>query len=102
MWLHVRLGRLPGASRRFTGSCDTGSFDPASMPDTVWLDDQTPSIDPDVVVAAPVPRHLTAARPAGRWARHHLLWRSRAQPVEPGGVCRARVFSARRLIVWNS
>jgi DMSO/TMAO reductase YedYZ molybdopterin-dependent catalytic subunit len=43
----VRVAGLPGASRRFTGSYDTGSFDPASMPNTVWLDDRTPHIDPD-------------------------------------------------------
>ena len=43
----VRATGLPGAARRFTGSYDTGSFDPASMPSTVWLDDRTPSIDPD-------------------------------------------------------
>ena len=43
----VRLGGLPGARRRFTGSYDTGSFDPSSMPSTVWLDDRTPRIDPD-------------------------------------------------------
>jgi hypothetical protein len=43
----VRVAGLPGAGRRFTGSYDTGSFDPASMPHTVWLDDRTPRIDPD-------------------------------------------------------
>jgi DMSO/TMAO reductase YedYZ molybdopterin-dependent catalytic subunit len=43
----VRVAGLPGANRRFTGSYDTGSFDPASMPNTVWLDDRTPRIDPD-------------------------------------------------------
>jgi DMSO/TMAO reductase YedYZ molybdopterin-dependent catalytic subunit len=43
----VRVAGLPGASRRFTGSYYTGSFDPASMPNTVWLDDRTPHIDPD-------------------------------------------------------
>jgi hypothetical protein len=42
----VRLGGLPGTGRRFTGSYDSGSFDPASMPSTVWLDDRTPRIDP--------------------------------------------------------
>jgi DMSO/TMAO reductase YedYZ molybdopterin-dependent catalytic subunit len=42
----VRLGGLPGARRRFTGSYDTGSFDPAAMPSTVWLDDRTPRVDP--------------------------------------------------------
>jgi hypothetical protein len=43
----VRVAGLPGAGRRFTGSYDTGSFDPPSMPNTVWLDDRTPHIDPD-------------------------------------------------------
>jgi DMSO/TMAO reductase YedYZ molybdopterin-dependent catalytic subunit len=43
----VRVAGLPGAGRRFTGSYDHGSFDPASMPNTVWLDDRTPRIDPD-------------------------------------------------------
>ena len=43
----VRLGDLPGARRRFTGSYETGSFDPASMPNTIWLDDSTPRVDPD-------------------------------------------------------
>ena len=42
----VRVAGLPGAGRRFTGSYDTGSFDPASMPSTIWLDDRTPRIDP--------------------------------------------------------
>ncbi len=41
----VRVAGLPGAARRFTGSYDAGSFDPAAMPNTVWLDDQTPGID---------------------------------------------------------
>jgi len=38
---------LPGARRRFTGSYDTGSFDPAAMPNTIWLDDTAPAVDPD-------------------------------------------------------
>ena len=42
----VRVADLPGARRRFTGSYDSGSFDPAAMPSTVWLDDRTPPIDP--------------------------------------------------------
>ncbi len=41
------LARLPGAQRRFTGSREVGSFDPASMPSTIWLNDSAPSIDPD-------------------------------------------------------
>jgi hypothetical protein len=43
----VRLGGLPGAGRRFTGSYETGSFDPAAMPTMSWLVDQVPDVDPD-------------------------------------------------------
>ncbi len=43
----VRLDRLPGADRRFTGSYETGSFDPDAMPVTSWLLDPVPAVDPD-------------------------------------------------------
>ena len=43
----VRLGGLPGARRRFTGSFETGSFDPDAMPTTIWLEDPVPVVDPD-------------------------------------------------------
>ena len=43
----VRLSGLPGAARRFTGSYEKGSFDPEAMPDTIWLEDPVPAIDPD-------------------------------------------------------
>lgn len=43
----VRLSGLPGAARRFTGSYERGSFDPDAMPDTIWLEDPVPAIDPD-------------------------------------------------------
>src|SRR2546429_7272707 len=43
----VRLGGLPGAGRRFTGSYQTGSFDPDAMPTTIWLEDPVPVVDPD-------------------------------------------------------
>jgi len=43
----VRLGGLPGAGRRFTGSYETGSFDPEAMPTTIWLEDPVPTVDPD-------------------------------------------------------
>ena len=43
----VRLSGLPGAARRFTGSYERGSFDPDAMPDTIWLDDPVPAIDPE-------------------------------------------------------
>lgn len=39
------LARLPGPRRRFTGSYETGSFNPAAMPDTIWLNDAVPSVD---------------------------------------------------------
>jgi DMSO/TMAO reductase YedYZ molybdopterin-dependent catalytic subunit len=42
----VALAAPRGARRRFTGSYETGSFDPPSMPNTIWLDDSTPSVDP--------------------------------------------------------
>jgi DMSO/TMAO reductase YedYZ molybdopterin-dependent catalytic subunit len=38
---------LRGASRRFTGSYETGSFQPEAMPSTSWLFDAVPTIDPD-------------------------------------------------------
>ena len=43
----VRAGGLPGAGRRFTGSYETGSFDPDAMPVTSWLVDPVPAVDPD-------------------------------------------------------
>jgi Oxidoreductase molybdopterin binding domain len=43
----VHLAALPGRRRRFTGSYQVGSFEPASMPNTIWLDDSVPAIDPD-------------------------------------------------------
>jgi len=42
----VRAAGLPGASRRFTGSYETGSFDPTAMPTTSWIDDVAPEVDP--------------------------------------------------------
>jgi DMSO/TMAO reductase YedYZ molybdopterin-dependent catalytic subunit len=42
----VRAAGLPGASRRFTGSYEVGSFDPAAMPTTSWIVDVAPEVDP--------------------------------------------------------
>jgi DMSO/TMAO reductase YedYZ molybdopterin-dependent catalytic subunit len=42
----VRLLSLPGATRRFTGSYEYGSLQPAQLPVTQWLFDSVPSIDP--------------------------------------------------------
>jgi DMSO/TMAO reductase YedYZ molybdopterin-dependent catalytic subunit len=41
----IALARLPGADRRFTGSHERSSLDPAGLPVTSWLDDRTPDID---------------------------------------------------------
>lgn len=38
--------RLPGGARRFTGSVERGSGNPAAMPVTSWLDDRVQRIDP--------------------------------------------------------
>ena len=43
----VRVLRLSGARRRFTGSYETASFRPEAMPLTSWLLDAVPSVDPD-------------------------------------------------------
>ncbi len=41
----VRAFSLPGSRRRRTGSYPRGSFDPGSMPTTMWLRDKRPDID---------------------------------------------------------
>jgi len=41
----IRVAGLPGADRRFTGSFEQGSHDPASMPSIIWLSDPRPDID---------------------------------------------------------
>jgi hypothetical protein len=43
----VSLTGLPGARRRFTGSYESGSLDPAQMPSTIWLLDTPPLVNPD-------------------------------------------------------
>jgi DMSO/TMAO reductase YedYZ molybdopterin-dependent catalytic subunit len=40
----VRLARLPGAARRFTGSYEMASFQPELMPVTQWMFDGVPAI----------------------------------------------------------
>ena len=42
----VRLLRLPGSRRRFTGSYEVGSLEAASLPVTSWMFDAVPAIDP--------------------------------------------------------
>lgn len=62
----VRLAGLAGTGRRFTGSYEAGSFSPASMPETIWLDDSVPAVDPErwrlVVADAAGRRELTLAQ----------------------------------------
>ena len=41
----VRLFRLPGSLRRFTGSYEVGSLQPAQLPVTSWMFDAVPAID---------------------------------------------------------
>src|SRR5437660_2784861 len=42
----VRVFRLPGSERRFTGSYEFGSLQPAQLPATQWMFDAVPQIDP--------------------------------------------------------
>ncbi len=42
----VEVTGAPGARRRFTGSYERGSFRPAAMPNTIWLNDTAPLVDP--------------------------------------------------------
>src|SRR5882762_5461926 len=44
--LVVRATGMPGAARRFTGSYEAGSFEPALMPVSSWILDEIPHIDP--------------------------------------------------------
>ena len=41
----VRAANLPGAARRFTGSYEAGSFEPASMPVSSWMFDAIAELD---------------------------------------------------------
>lgn len=41
----VRAAGLPGAARRFTGSYELGSFQPALMPVSSWMFDAVPQLD---------------------------------------------------------
>lgn len=67
----LRLLRLPGADRRFTGSLEVASFRPADMPRVIWLDDTRPDIESDSW-------RLTVADAAG--VRRHTLSELHARP----------------------
>ena len=62
----VRVLGLPGVRRRFTGSYETASFRPETMPSTSWLLDAVPGVDPDrwrlTVKDGHGPRELTLAQ----------------------------------------
>ena len=42
----IRVFRLPGSERRFTGSYEFGSLDPSQLPVTQWMFDSVPALDP--------------------------------------------------------
>jgi len=42
----LRVLRLPGSARRFTGSYEFGSLEPSQLPATQWMFDAVPQIDP--------------------------------------------------------
>ena len=42
----IRLLRLPGSERRFTGSYEFGSLESSQLPATQWMFDAVPQIDP--------------------------------------------------------
>lgn len=88
----TRLVGLAGGSRRFTGSHDVGSFDPAAMPRVSWLDDRAPDIDAESHViglgVGPVAGSVTVAR-----------LRDLARPVEATLDCTGGWYSTQR---WDA
>lgn len=50
----VRGFGLPGSDRRFTGSFERGSFDPARMPVTQWLNDRVPEAPASSLTIVPL------------------------------------------------
>ncbi len=49
----ARASGLAGATRRFTGSHERGSFEPAAMPVTSWLNDAAPQEVRELVLTGP-------------------------------------------------
>jgi DMSO/TMAO reductase YedYZ molybdopterin-dependent catalytic subunit len=64
----VRLTRLPGGDRRFTGSYEVGSFQPDLMPVSSWMFDPVPRLD----VGTWLLRTVTVDG-AREWTYDHLL-----------------------------
>ena len=68
---------LTGSRRRFTGSYETASFDPARLPPTIWLADAVPTVDPSrwrlTVVDAGGRRDLGLAELRSNAVRHRAL-----------------------------
>lgn len=73
----VELAGAPGAKRRFTGSYERGSFEPAAMPNTIWLNDTAPVLDATgwrlTVVDAAGPRTLALSDLRGRTEHRRAL-----------------------------
>jgi DMSO/TMAO reductase YedYZ molybdopterin-dependent catalytic subunit len=71
------LAGLAGARRRFTGSYETASLQPAALPQTIWLADAVPQVDPGrwrLVVADAVGRYELALQDVTRFsARRRAL-----------------------------
>src|SRR5918994_3936672 len=71
---------LPHAGERFTRSLERGSFDPAAMPVTQWLDDDVPMVEGDhwcLVVAGWAravgpPGGVGGKKGPERWGHPHL------------------------------
>ncbi len=62
--LVTRAVSLPGAGRRFTGSYEAGSFQPAAMPVSSWMFDAIPRLDAG---------RWTLRTPGGSWSYDDLL-----------------------------
>jgi hypothetical protein len=66
----LRVTGAPGARRRFTGSREIPSADPAALPVTIWLNDSVPLVDIDtwrlIVVDSAGRRELQLAELAGQ------------------------------------
>jgi hypothetical protein len=86
----VRATGAPGRARRFTGSFERGSFDPASMPATQWLDDRPPGLEPTAWRLAA----FEHGAPVGTWSVDDLA--GRAEAVEATLDCTGGWYATQR------
>jgi len=78
----LRAAGLPGARRRWTGSYELGTGDPATMPVTQWLDDTVQHLTPHQgTPGAPDPATPSGSR-AGTRAGAHAGTRAGAPPAQ--------------------